>query len=135
MNDQEAGRDTYLCWPFRSASAHCIWDRFGDPALLLGCLPLTKVQGGWITPTFWVFPFHNIEEAVMRLFLVALLFVVSSSAVAQVSQNPEACALLRAYLDHVRPVPGCGDGSYGLDAGDAPQDWDPCYWPPPHQQR
>jgi hypothetical protein len=46
-----------------------------------------------------VFPFHNIEEVVMRLFLVALLFVMSGLAVAQVPQNPQACALLRADLD------------------------------------
>jgi hypothetical protein len=55
-----------------------------DPSLLLGCQPLTKAGGGRITPTFWVFPFHNIEEVVMRLFLVALLLVMSGSAVAQV---------------------------------------------------
>jgi hypothetical protein len=48
---------------------------------------------------FRVFPFHNIEEVVVRLFLVALLFAMSGSAVAQVPQNPEACALLRADLD------------------------------------
>ena len=35
----------------------------------------------------------------MRLFLVVSLFVMSGSAVAQVPQNPEACALLRADLD------------------------------------
>ena len=35
----------------------------------------------------------------MRLVLVALLSVMSGSAVAQVPRNPEACALLRADLD------------------------------------
>jgi hypothetical protein len=85
-----------------------------------------------------VFPFHNIEEAVMRLFLVALLFVMLGSAVAQVPQNPEACALLRADLD----------GAYNrfITAGQSPdvamaltermlemrrKTGDPCYWPPP----
>jgi hypothetical protein len=46
-----------------------------------------------------VFPFHNIEEVVMRLLLIALLLVVSGSAVGQVPQTPQACALLRADLD------------------------------------
>jgi len=85
-----------------------------------------------------VFPFHDIEEVVMRLFLVALLFVISGSAVAQVPQNPEACALLRADLD----------GAYNrfITAGHSPdvamaltermlelrgKTGDPCYWPPP----
>jgi hypothetical protein len=85
-----------------------------------------------------VFSFHNIEEAVMRLFLVALLFVMSDSAVAQVPQNAEACALLRADLD----------GAYNrfITAGEPPdvamaltermlemrrKTGDPCYWPPP----
>jgi len=35
----------------------------------------------------------------MKLFPVALLLVISGSAVAQVPQNPQACALLRADLD------------------------------------
>jgi hypothetical protein len=85
-----------------------------------------------------VFPFHNIEEVVMRLSLVALLFVMSASAVAQVPQNPKACALLRADLD----------GAYNrfVTAGQSPdvvmalteqmlemrrKTGDPCYWPPP----
>jgi hypothetical protein len=74
----------------------------------------------------------------MRLFLVALLFVMSGSAVAQVPQNPQACALLRADLD----------GAYNrlITAGQSPdaavaltermlemrrKTGDPCYWPPP----
>jgi hypothetical protein len=43
--------------------------------------------------------FLRIEEVVMRLFLAAWLLVMSSSAVAQVPQVPQACALLRANLD------------------------------------
>jgi hypothetical protein len=83
-------------------------------------------------------PQRNIQEVVMRLFLVALLFVMSGSAVAQVPQNPEACALLRADLD----------GAYNrfITAGESPdvamaltermlemrrKTGDPCYWPPP----
>src|SRR5262245_46408416 len=46
-----------------------------------------------------MFPLHNIEEEVVRLLLVVSLFVISGSTAAQVPQNPEACALLRADLD------------------------------------
>jgi hypothetical protein len=35
----------------------------------------------------------------MRSVLLALMLVVSGSAVGQVPQNPQACALLRADLD------------------------------------
>ncbi len=72
---------------------------------------------------------------------VALLFVVSSSAVAQVPQNPEACALLRAYLDEAynRFI----TSGLSPDVAMALTDWmvemrrktgDPCYWPPPHRE-
>jgi hypothetical protein len=85
-----------------------------------------------------VFPFHNIEEVVMRLVLVALLSVMSGSAVAQVPRNPEACALLRADLDEAY--------NRFITSGQPPdvamaltermlemrrKTGDPCYWPPP----
>jgi hypothetical protein len=74
----------------------------------------------------------------MNLFLVVLLFVMSGSAVAQVPQNPEACALLRADLDEAY--------NRFITAGHSPAEaialvermlemrrktGDPCYWPPP----
>jgi hypothetical protein len=43
--------------------------------------------------------FSRIEEVVMRSVVVALVMLVSGSAVGQVPQNPQACALLRADLD------------------------------------
>jgi hypothetical protein len=85
-----------------------------------------------------VFPFHNIEEVVMRLVLVALLSVMSGSAVAQVARNPEACALLRADLDEAY--------NRFITSGQPPdvataltermlemrrKTGDPCNWPPP----
>jgi hypothetical protein len=77
----------------------------------------------------------------MKLFWVALLFVMSGPAIAQVPQNPGACALLRADLD----------AAYNrfITAGHSPdvamaltermlemrrKTGDPCYWPPPPRQ-
>jgi hypothetical protein len=98
--------------------------------------------GGWITPTFSAFPVHSIEDVVMKLSLVALLSLVSGSAVGQVPQNPQACALLRADLE----------AAYNrfITSGESPataialvermlemrrKTGDPCYWPPPRPTR
>ena len=78
----------------------------------------------------------------MRLFWAALLFVMSGPAVAQVPQNPGACALLRADLDEAY--------NRFITAGHSPdvaialvermlemrrKAGDPCYWPPPRPTR
>jgi len=79
----------------------------------------------------------------MRLFLVALLFVMSGSAVAQVPQNPEACALLQADLDEAynRFITSGLSPDMAMALKERMLDMrrktgDPCYWPsPPHRQR
>jgi hypothetical protein len=85
-----------------------------------------------------VFRFHIIEEVVMRLLLVTLLFAMSGSAVAQVPQNPEACALLRADLDeaHNRFITAGHPPDVAMALTERMLEMrrktgDPCYWPPP----
>ncbi len=74
----------------------------------------------------------------MKLFLVALLVVMSSSAVAQVPQNPEACALLRADLDEAynRFITSGLPPDVAIALVERMLEMrrktgDPCYWPPP----
>jgi len=101
-----------------------------------------QAPGRWITPTLWAFPVDSIEGLVMKLFLVASLSLMAGSAVAQVPQNPEACALLRADLDEAY--------NRFITAGHSPdvaialvermlemrrKTGDPCYWPPPRPTR
>jgi len=79
----------------------------------------------------------------MRLFLVALLFLMSGSAVAQVPQNPEACALLRADLDEAynRFITSGLSPDVAMALKERMLDMrrktgDPCYGPPrPNRQR
>jgi hypothetical protein len=85
-----------------------------------------------------VFHSHNIEELVMRLFLVVSLFVMSGLAVAQVPQNPEACVLLRADLDeaHNRFITSGHPPDVAMALTERMLEMrrktgDPCYWPPP----
>jgi hypothetical protein len=73
----------------------------------------------------------------MRSVLVGLALVVSGSAVGQVPQNPQACALLRADLEEAY--------NRFITSGESPaaaialvermlemrrKTGDPCYWPP-----
>jgi hypothetical protein len=73
----------------------------------------------------------------MRSVLVALALVASGSAVGQVPQNAQACALLRADLEEAY--------NRFITSGESPADaitlvermleirrktGDPCYWPP-----
>jgi hypothetical protein len=85
-----------------------------------------------------VFPLHNIVEAVMRLFLLVWLSVMSGWAVAQVPQNPEACALLRADLDEAynRSITSGLSPDVAMALAERMLEMrrktgDPCYWPPP----
>ena len=73
----------------------------------------------------------------MRLFLVASLFLMSGSAAAQVPQNPEACALLRADLDeaHNRFITSGLPPDVAMALTERMLEMrrktgDPCYWPP-----
>ena len=74
----------------------------------------------------------------MRLFLVALSFVVSGSAAAQVPQNPEACALLRVDLNEAynRFITSGLSPDVAMALTERMLEMrrktgDPCYWPPP----
>jgi hypothetical protein len=84
-----------------------------------------------------VFPFHSIEVVMMRLLLITLFVVTSGSAVAQVPQNPEACALLRADLDeaHNRFITSGLPPDVAMALTERMLEMrrkagDPCYWPP-----
>lgn len=74
----------------------------------------------------------------MRWFQVALLVLISGSAVAQVPQNPEACALLWADLDEAynRFITSGLSPDVAMALKERMLDMrrktgDPCYWPPP----
>jgi len=72
----------------------------------------------------------------MKLFLVASLSLMSGWAVAQVPQNPEACALLRADLDEAYNRFITADHSPDVAIALVERmlemrrkTGDPCYWP------